>query len=318
MTEPMACSLDPHSLCGPRGECLRLVCSVCIRVDTVPSWDGPCRGKISSLLPHQRTISLHTSLGNSSDRSSCSHADALEPLTNQGRKKMPRKAEGSRAGERLGAEDYSMSSGHPPTGQTVQNLGLPEVPTLPNMMPCPQSAGRKLRYTNTRDDRGHYDRDRQLLFKELGKSTASKSEMSFMIHLEIAMALGEGAVNLHVANLNESERSRKDSTNYLAAWSGIEVGFAPSVPMPPDPGQHRSQQQDDRDGHCHCSEQETSCLFHEMVCSHTGKHYGTHEFLKEHQFDLEVYFTICGYSLSTLVKKFNTRTDFTRLECEKL
>ena len=83
MTEPTACSLDPHSLCGPRGECLRLVCSVCIRVDTVPSWDGPCRGKISSLLPHQRTISLHTSLGNSSDRSSCSHADALEPLTNQ-------------------------------------------------------------------------------------------------------------------------------------------------------------------------------------------------------------------------------------------
>lgn len=30
---------------------------------------------------------------------------------------------------------------------------------------------------------------------------------------------------------------------------------------------------------------ETSCLFHEMVCSHTGKHYGTHEFLKEYQFE---------------------------------
>lgn len=32
---------------------------------------------------HQRIISLHTSLGNSLDRSSCSHADALEPLMNQ-------------------------------------------------------------------------------------------------------------------------------------------------------------------------------------------------------------------------------------------
>lgn len=82
-TEPMACSLDPHSLCGPRGKCLRLVCSVCVRVDAVPSWGGPCQGMISSLLPYQRTISLHTSLGNSLDRSGCSHADALEPLMDQ-------------------------------------------------------------------------------------------------------------------------------------------------------------------------------------------------------------------------------------------
>lgn len=59
------------------------VCSVCVRVDAVPSWDGPCQGTISSLLPYQRTISLHTSLGNSLDRSGCSHADALEPLTDQ-------------------------------------------------------------------------------------------------------------------------------------------------------------------------------------------------------------------------------------------
>lgn len=45
--------------------------------------------------------------------------------------------------------------------------------------------------------------------------------------------------------LAESERNRTDSTNCLAAWSGVKGGFLPSVPMPPDPGQHRSRQQGD-------------------------------------------------------------------------
>ncbi|CAN0555271.1 unnamed protein product [Rangifer tarandus platyrhynchus] len=53
---------------------------------------------------------------------------------------------------------------------------------------------------------------------------------------------------LGMTTVTKSERNRMDSTNCLAAWSRVKVGFLPSVPKPPDPGQHRSQQQGDRDG----------------------------------------------------------------------
>ena len=44
---------------------------------------GSLAGELSSLLPRQRTISLQRSFRSSSDLSGSSHADALEPPTNQ-------------------------------------------------------------------------------------------------------------------------------------------------------------------------------------------------------------------------------------------